>query len=177
VIKTEQHRPANGVVSQPQPQSASLSLMNITSILFWCLSIALIAFTVVLILQSLDWKMINDPPYIHYIAWMMSKGAVPYRDVFDVNFPGTYLLHLFIIKVFGTGDLAWRIFDLFLLGMIDLFIIAYCRAFGALSTVMAVSLFSGFHLAGGEFACGQRDWKKGFPFTDFFCPGFCLEGG
>jgi len=158
VTEEEQCKFSNDRLSQLQNQSASISETKLIPVLFWCLSITLLAGTAVLTIMSLDWGMANDPPYIHYIAWLMSKGAVPYRDIFDMNFPGTFLLHLSIIKVLGTGDFAWRLFDLFWLGIINIFIIAYCRGFGALSTLMAVSMFSGFHLVGGQFVCGQRDY-------------------
>ena len=49
---------------------------------------------------------------MHYIAWRISEGAVPYRDLFDMNFPGVYLLHLAALKLFGAGDVGWRAFDL-----------------------------------------------------------------
>ena len=49
---------------------------------------------------------------MHYIAWLIAQGAVPYRDAFDMNLPGVYLLHLAVLQVGGPGDLAWRLFDL-----------------------------------------------------------------
>ena len=44
--------------------------------------------------RSWGWPLIHDAPLMHYIAWLMAQGAVPYRDVFDMNVPGVYLLHL-----------------------------------------------------------------------------------
>src|SRR2546422_9827695 len=49
---------------------------------------------------------------MHYIAWLIAQGAVPYRDVFDMNLPGVYLIHWAVLSVGGAGDLAWRLFDL-----------------------------------------------------------------
>jgi len=49
---------------------------------------------------------------MHYIAWVIGEGGVPYRDVFDMNLPGVYLIHAAVIGLLGRGDLAWRLFDL-----------------------------------------------------------------
>ena len=61
---------------------------------------------------SLTWPLVHDGPLMHYVAQRIRAGAVPYRDVFDMNFPGVYLVHLLVVRVLGVGDLAWRLFDL-----------------------------------------------------------------
>ena len=33
-----------------------------------------------------------------------------------MNFPGVYLLHLFVVRGLGAADVAWRVFDLAWLG-------------------------------------------------------------
>ena len=53
---------------------------------------------------------------MHYIAWRISEGAMPYRDLFDMNFPGVYLLHLVALELFGASNAGWRAFDLAWLG-------------------------------------------------------------
>ena len=37
---------------------------------------------------------------------------MPYRDIFDMNLPGVYLLHWAVLATVGGGDLAWRLVDL-----------------------------------------------------------------
>src|SRR3990172_3652857 len=49
---------------------------------------------------------------MHYIAWLLTQGAVPYRDAFDMNVPGVYLVHLAVLAVGGSGDWPWRLFGL-----------------------------------------------------------------
>ena len=61
--------------------------------------------------------MIHDAPIMHYVAWLVAQGAVPYRDVFDMNVPGVYLLHLGVIRMLGEGDRDWRFFDLTWIGL------------------------------------------------------------
>lgn len=133
-------------------------MIKFVNIVLWLLGSVLIIFTFILIGQSLNWPLVWDAPGYHYIAWMMSKGAVPYKDIFDQQFPGTYLVHLFVIKFLGTGSIAWRFTDLFCLALIDITIVAYMKKYGALSAIFAACLFSIFHLLNGAFHAGQRDY-------------------
>lgn len=60
---------------------------------------------------SWGWKSYNDSAIFNYIAWRIGEGAVPYRDIFDMNFPGIYVVHLLLQKVLGHSDLAFRLYD------------------------------------------------------------------
>src|SRR2546423_2443578 len=70
--------------------------------------------------SSLAWPLIHDAPIMHYIAWRIGEGAVPYRDLFDMNFPGVYLIHLAVLRTLGAGDGGWRAFDLAWLALTSL---------------------------------------------------------
>ena len=107
---------------------------------------------------TLHWKLIGDPPIYHYIGWLMTKGYVPYRDIFDYCLFGTYAVHFFVVKFIGQGDLAWRLFDLTCLGLIDLAIFLYCLRFGNLAAIAAAALFSAIHLYNGPLCAGQKDY-------------------
>ena len=61
---------------------------------------------------SRGWPLVHDAPLMHYIAWRILEGAAPYRDLFDMNFPGVYAAHLLLLLTLGPGDLAFRAFDL-----------------------------------------------------------------
>ena len=52
--------------------------------------------------RSLDWPLIHDAPLFHYVAWLMGQGLVPYRDIFDMNLPGVYLLHWAVLAMLLT---------------------------------------------------------------------------
>jgi len=122
------------------------------------LLVALSATAVFLAWGSRHWPLIHDAPLMHYAAWRIGQGAVPYRDLFDMNFPGVYLLHLGVLALVGSGDEAWRFFDLFWLGGTSALIAVYCRPFGAWSSALAALLFGVYHLAGGAWSAGQRDY-------------------
>jgi len=132
-----------------RPTSGSLKLISAASAL-------LLAY---LIWGSRAWPLIHDAPLMHYIAWLIGQGAVPYRDAFDMNLPGAYLLHLAVLRVGGSGDLPWRLFDLGWLVGICGFLAAYCRHIGdGWSAAAGALLFGLYHLSGGAWHAGQRDF-------------------
>src|SRR5262245_62946652 len=93
---------------------------------------------------------------MHYIAWRIGEGAVPYRDVFDMNFPGVYLLHLVALKLFGAGDAGWRAFDLTCLALTSLAAAALAVPWGRLAAAGAALLFAVYHLAAGARQTAHR---------------------
>jgi hypothetical protein len=118
----------------------------------------LAAVTLFLGWRSLGWPLIHDAPLMHYAAWQIREGAVPYRDLFDMNLPGIYFLHLAVMALLGPGDLTWRLFDLAWLGVTGGLAFGYCRRFGGWSAAAASLLFAVYHLAGGAWRAGQRDF-------------------
>src|SRR3989454_2528044 len=117
--------------------------------------------------SSLAWPLIHDAPIMHYIAWRIGQGAVPYRDLFDMNFRGVYLLHLVVVKTLGAGDAGWRLFDLLWLGLTSLLVAELARPWGRLAAVGGALFFAAYHLGGGAWQAGQRDF--------LLCP-FLLAG-
>lgn len=49
---------------------------------------------------------------MHYVVFLIGKGWVPYKDIVDINLPGTYGVEWVAMHLFGTGSLAWRLFDI-----------------------------------------------------------------
>jgi dolichyl-phosphate-mannose-protein mannosyltransferase len=109
--------------------------------------------------RSWGWALVHDAPLMHYVAWLIAQGAVPYRDVFDMNMPGIYLLHLGVISTLGEGDRAWRLFDLAWLGLTAAALFGFSRRMGdTWSGLAAGLLFVLYHLSGGAWRAGQRDF-------------------
>lgn len=111
--------------------------------------------------RSRGWPLIHDVPIMHYIAWRIGEGAVPYRDLFDMNFPGVYLLHRAVLGLGGPGDLAWRVFDLAWLAATGLALAAFAVPWGGVAAAGGALLFALYHLAGGAWQAGQRDFLLG----------------
>ncbi len=107
---------------------------------------------------SLPWPLVHDAPLMHYVAWRISQGAVPYRDIFDMNSPGVYLIHLGVLKALGASDFAWRLFDLTWLAATALVVAAFARPWGRAAAIGGGLLFAVHHIAGGAWQAGQRDF-------------------
>jgi len=112
----------------------------------------------VLVVLSLPWPLIQDAPVMHYIAWRIGEGDVPYRDLYDINQPGVYVLHLALLRSLGAGDGAWRAFDLAWLALTAGAIALLAARWGALAAAGAALAFAAYHLAGGAWQAGQRDY-------------------
>ena len=65
-----------------------------------------------LLWRSFDWPLVGDAAIFHFIAGQMQMGAVPYRDIVDINMPQTYGIHAAVVAIGGMSDVAWRVFDL-----------------------------------------------------------------
>jgi hypothetical protein len=120
--------------------------------------LGLAALTGTLAWRSRGWPLIHDAPLMHYIAWRIGEGAVPYRDLFDMNFPGVYLVHVLALRLFGAGDGGWRAFDLAWLAAASLAAAALAAPWGRLAAAGAGLFFAAYHLAAGAWQTGQRDF-------------------
>ncbi|HZF02837.1 MAG TPA: hypothetical protein VE932_00725 [Patescibacteria group bacterium] len=113
---------------------------------------------VVLLVLSLPWPLVQDAPVMHYIAWRIGEGDVPYRDLYDINQPGVYVLHLALLRTLGSGDGAWRAFDLAWLAATAGAVALLAARWGAVAAAGAALAFAAYHLAGGAWQAGQRDF-------------------
>lgn len=113
--------------------------------------------TLRLLWLSRGWPLVHDAPLMHYVAWRILEGAAPYRDLFDMNFPGVYAAHLLLLITLGPGDLAFRAFDVGLLFAVGAGLGTALRCSSAWGGLAASSLFGLYHVAGGPWLAGQRD--------------------
>lgn len=112
----------------------------------------------VLAALSLGWPISHDLPPMAYIAWMVGEGAVPYRDLFDMNLPGTYAVHRLIQGTLGDGDLAYRIGDLVVLGLTLGGVARLAGQRGLLVGATAALWVATAYLLCGPDQTLQRDW-------------------
>jgi Dolichyl-phosphate-mannose-protein mannosyltransferase len=113
---------------------------------------------VICLIASRSWPRIHDGPLMDYIAWRITSGAVPYRDIFDMNLPGTYLIHLIELRVFGRGDLGCRLFDFLWLVLTTVALYGFCRPISRWGGMLAALFFFAYHLSQGARSMGQRDF-------------------
>ena len=112
---------------------------------------------------SWRWPLLGDASLIHYMGWLIERGWAPYRDFSDMNMPGSYLIELGAMHLFGMGDLGWRLFDFALMGAASasFFVITgrtrAVQTDGWLAGLFAACLFILAHGRDGLAEGGQRD--------------------
>ncbi|HEU5342241.1 hypothetical protein [Edaphobacter sp.] len=112
---------------------------------------------VIFCITSLRWPLVGDASLMHYVVFLMDRGFAPYRQIIDINLPGTYIAGWLVMHLFGDGALAWRLYDLTLglaaAGAMVLIAWPYHRLAG----IFAGSLFILIHGRDGMNQLGQRD--------------------
>ncbi|MCA9473303.1 MAG: glycosyltransferase family 39 protein [Nitrospirales bacterium] len=108
--------------------------------------------------RSIHWPLLHDALLMHYISSRILSGAVPYRDLFDMNMPGTYVIHMAVLSAFGKSDIAWRMFDLLWLTFSAWTIGHFCHSYGRIQAYFAALFYMAVHLSAGPSQMGQRDF-------------------
>ena len=115
-----------------------------------------------LVRDSLRWPLVGDATLLHYCVLMLRQGYAPYRQLIDINLPGTYFVEWAVIRMFGYGALPWRLFDLLLLAVIAaaaFAVVAQTRGWRAawFPALWAIGVFTLLHGRDGLPQLGQRD--------------------
>ena len=89
-----------GTTQQHLPRFTKFFKFAVSAVLLICCG----AFCV----TSWRWPLLGDAPLMHYVVFLMQHGMAPYRDIVDLNQPGTYAVGAAVMW-FGKGALAWRV--------------------------------------------------------------------
>ena len=116
-----------------------------------------------LLWRSLDWPVVGDATIFHFIAGQMKMGAVPYRDIIDINMPLTYDIHAAVVAIGGMSDVAWRVFDLTATAVLSALILMLVGPAGGAVAILAVLAVLIAHLLHSAYAAGQRDFLMSIP--------------
>lgn len=113
---------------------------------------------------SLRWRPVHDSPLMLYAALLFDHfGRVPYRDLFDMNMPGTYAINILLIRVLGTSDLAFRVGDLVYLTALLVLTWCWMLTFGKRVATASVSLVGLVYLSSGPEMSFQREFLALLP--------------
>jgi hypothetical protein len=134
---------------------------DFSKVVVWAMRVAaaffLIAF-VVAISVSRGWPLVHDGPLLHYVVFLMEHGKAPYRDIVEMNMPGTYILDWLVIHLLGGGATGLWLWDT-ASGVLIVLAGAWIAGAGKRSAGIAGgSLAYLFHLSTGAWDLGQRDW-------------------
>jgi hypothetical protein len=98
-----------------------------------------------------------DDQVFHYEVFLMKHGKVPYRDIYDLNMPGCFLIERWAIAVFGGGDLGWRIYEYVLLAAMTVSSIIIARPYDWLAGLFSGVTFAVLHGVDGAAMAVERD--------------------
>ena len=132
-----------------------MKIARITIPLVLGVSTLILAITAI---ASLRWHYVHDSPLLIYAGFLIDRGAVPYRDFFDMNMPGTYFVMWTMGRLLGWTDYAFRVFDLSLLAILSLVTFIWMRPMGRLSAAYAAIGFPLYYLAYGAETSMQREY-------------------
>jgi hypothetical protein len=130
-------------------------------ILFALLTVWLAVFVGRTLAHSIHWPLVHDSPILVYMVYLSEHGMRLYRDIVEVQFPGSLLLYTIERHLFGPSDLAFRLFDLCGLGVAFLSMFAMARRRGLwFAAVFGASFFVLEHTGtwAGIINLGQRDF-------------------
>jgi hypothetical protein len=106
---------------------------------------------------SIHWQLMVDAPIMHYVNFLIDHGRKPYTDITDNNMPGAYYTEALAMHVFGSGDVAWRIYDYFLLITLTASLAWIAKTYDWLAGFFAGCLFITVHAAEGPKYLVERE--------------------
>ena len=121
------------------------------------LSAVLVACMASFAVCSWRWPLVGDAPLMHYCVFLMQHGFAPYRQIIDLNQPGTFATEAAVMSVLGKGALAWRVWDLLLLAATGVAMAAICGRQRWFPALFAGATFALIHGRDGLINTGQRD--------------------
>jgi hypothetical protein len=139
--------------SGSKPPGASKAASSVRVLLI----VALLASFAYMVVKSLHWPLLADAQVMRYANFLIDHGFAPYRDILDINMPGTYFSDRLAVFLFGSSDLGWRMYDIFLMVSATLGMIAIALPTDWLAGLFAGVLFALLHAADGPTALGERD--------------------
>jgi len=125
---------------------------------------ALSALLVLIAAFSLQWRMMHDASCQMYLTYLiMHFHEIPYRDFFEENTLGTYVIYVMVGRLFGFSDFGFRCADLIYLGAILGVTWLWMKKLGRTVAWCGVVLFGLFYLGRGPVASMQRDYHLMLP--------------
>ncbi len=107
--------------------------------------------------KSIHWRVICDPSIMHYVNFLMAHGLAPYRDIIDINLPGSYFMDGWAMSVFGGSDLSWRMYEFCLLAVLIGSMIVIAWPYDWFAGLCAGTVFTLTHAVEGARNAGQRE--------------------
>jgi hypothetical protein len=139
------------------PAGTMSSPNRVSSAWLWLFGIVLIACSAIFAVMTCHWPMVGDAALIRYSVFLIQHGWAPYRDFVDINMPGAYLATAIGMRLAGSPDVSWRIFDFGLIALAGVGYFLIARPYSRFAALFATSLLLLVHGQDGVQQAGQRD--------------------
>ncbi|MBX3036583.1 MAG: hypothetical protein KF758_06700 [Anaerolineales bacterium] len=121
-------------------------------------TILLAIFLITQAIFSLQWPLAHDQAPLLYETFLMQNGKIPYKDFFDFQMPGSYIVYYLLGIISAFGPLRIRILDLLILIIIIFITYQALKKFGHIPALTAGILFALQYLSGGPSLSLQREY-------------------
>jgi hypothetical protein len=113
---------------------------------------------------SFAWPMDGDLSFLYYIAWLMNEhDYVPYRDIHETSFFGTFIFYSILTALTGYSTAAFHWVDLFFFSALSWVTFLLLKPYGKLCALLAIALFGEFYYNMGFNVHLQRDFVALLP--------------
>lgn len=129
-------------------------MRRITSFVILLLAI----FLIVQAIFSLQWPLAHDEAPLFYEAFLMQNGNIPYKDFFDFQMPGSYIIYYLLGIISNFGPFRIRILDIIILASIILITYLALKKINPTSAILAGILFGLSYLSAGPALSLQREY-------------------
>lgn len=141
----------NAVLIEEKTVQRYLPIMRLVFSAILCASVMFYVY------RSIHWQVMCDTSIMHYVNFLMAHGMAPYRDIIDVNMPGSYFIEGLAMHVFGGGDLGWRLYEFSVLALMTASLIVIAIPYDWFAGLFAGVLFILIHALDGPTQAAERD--------------------
>lgn len=104
-----------------------------------------------------------DSAFLYYLSWLIEKhDAVPFRDILETNYPGTYGAYGLITKIWGYTDRGYRTANFCLLATLLGMSFLLLRKISITAAIIGLLYFTEYYLDNPTLAL-QREYLAMFP--------------
>ena len=130
----------------------------------YSLSIFLLGLLALTAVFAFHWRYYHDAPIFFYVSLLIDKfGVIPYRDLYEVNLPGTYAAAWIIGSLTGYSESAVRILDYILVAVMIGLGGLWMRKLNPWAGVMGGIAWALMYFAQGPTAMMQREYLMLLP--------------
>ena len=137
----------------------NLSWERLSGRLAWAIAAGAATLVIIGMALSLRWQVDHDLPIMLYDGWLVfGAGLAPYRQVFEMNPPGTFLVYGTIDALTHGRNLPVRLFDIASMFALSGLTMLALRRHGPRAGLIAASVFLAGYLKLGQQMALQREY-------------------